>query len=74
LLEHETIDGAEAARLIDEANGEPVHPVGTKRVSALSAASRAAAKEASKAPAASVPVPPTPAPTPNWQPPTLPAV
>jgi hypothetical protein len=32
LLEHETIDGAEAARLIDEANGEPVHPVGTKTV------------------------------------------
>jgi cell division protease FtsH len=74
LLELETIDGAEAARLIDEANGEPVHPVGTKTVSALSAASRAAAKEASKAPAASVPVPPTPAPTPNWQPPKLPAV
>jgi cell division protease FtsH len=76
LLEAETIDGAEAARLIDEANGEPVHPVGTKTVSALSAASRAAAKEAAKAPAASVPVPPTPtpAPTPNWQPPTLPAV
>jgi cell division protease FtsH len=76
LLEAETIDGAEAARLIDEANGEPVHPVGTKTVSALSAASRAAAKEAAKAPAASVPVAPTPAPapTPNWQPPTLPAV
>ena len=40
MLEHETIDGAEAARLIDEANGEPVHPVGTKTVSALSAKSR----------------------------------
>jgi cell division protease FtsH len=77
LLEHETIDGAEAARLIDEANGEPVHPVGTKTVSALSAKSRAALKERALAPAATVPAPaatPTPTPPPNWQPPTLPAV
>ena len=35
LLEHETLDGESAARLIDEAFGEPVHPVGTKTVSAL---------------------------------------
>jgi cell division protease FtsH len=77
LLEHETIDGAEAARLIDEANGEPVHPVGTKTVSALSAKSRAALKERALAPAATVPAPaatPAPTPPPNWQPPTLPAV
>ncbi|MGB8178611.1 MAG: ATP-dependent zinc metalloprotease FtsH [Acidimicrobiales bacterium] len=77
LLEHETIDGAEAARLIDEANGEPVHPVGTKTVSALSAKSRAALKEQALAPAATVPAPaatPAPTPPPNWQPPTLPAV
>ncbi len=79
LLEHETIDGAEAARLIDEANGEPVHPVGTKTVSALSAKSRAAAKEQANelanAPAATTPAPSTPAtPAPGWQPPTLPAV
>jgi cell division protease FtsH len=77
LLEHETIDGAEAARLIDEANGEPVHPVGTKTVSALSAKSRAALKEQALAPAATVPTPaatPAPTPPPNWQPPTLPAV
>jgi cell division protease FtsH len=31
LLERETIDGAEVARLIDEANGGPVHPGGDKR-------------------------------------------
>jgi cell division protease FtsH len=35
LLEHETLDGESAARLIDEAFGEPVHPVGTKTVSTL---------------------------------------
>ena len=68
LLEHETIDGAEAARLIDEANGEPVHPAGTKTVSALNGVGKAAA---SKEPA---PVASAPAPAPNWQPPTLPAV
>jgi cell division protease FtsH len=28
LLERETIDGAEVARLVDEANGGPVHPEG----------------------------------------------
>ncbi len=37
LLENETIDGEVAARLIDEAHGEPVHPNGTKTVSALRA-------------------------------------
>ncbi len=35
LLESETIDGEEAARLIDEAWGEPVHPAGTKTVRSL---------------------------------------
>jgi cell division protease FtsH len=35
LLENETIDGETAARLIDEAHGEPVHPKGTKTVSSL---------------------------------------
>jgi cell division protease FtsH len=75
LLERETIDGAEAARLIDEANGEPVHPAGTKTVSALSGVGKPVpAKEASPvAPAATSPAPPVPA-APSWQPPTLPAV
>jgi cell division protease FtsH len=39
LLESETIDGEEAARLIDEAWGEPVHPAGTKTVRSLHLAS-----------------------------------
>jgi cell division protease FtsH len=76
LLEHETIDGAEAARLIDEANGEPVHPEGTKTVSALSHIGKSStSKEATPvAPAAASPST-NPAPvTPNWQPPKLPAV
>jgi cell division protease FtsH len=38
LLEHETIDGDTAARLIDEAYGQPVHPAGNKSASALRAA------------------------------------
>ncbi len=72
LLEHETIDGEEAARLIDEAHGEPVHPQGAKTVSTLSGVGRAPA------------APATPAETPvsvsadvvapTWQPPTLPSV
>jgi cell division protease FtsH len=76
LLDRETIDGADAARLIDEANGEPVHPAGTKTVSALSGVGKSVpAKEADPlAPAATSPAtPPVPA-APNWQPPTLPAV
>jgi cell division protease FtsH len=74
LLERETIDGADAARLIDEANGEPVHPAGTKTVSALSGVGKTTpAKEAAPVAAASPATPPAPA-TPNWQPPTLPAV
>jgi len=78
LIEHETIDGAEAARLIDEANGEPVHPVGTKTVSSLS--TLADAKPTPEA-APTAPSQPTPSEEPvpatanaNWQPPTLPAV
>jgi cell division protease FtsH len=75
LLDRETIDGAEAARLIDEANGEPVHPAGTKTVSALTGVGKVPAKEADPlAPAATSPAtPPVPA-APSWQPPTLPAV
>jgi cell division protease FtsH len=75
LLESETIDGAEAARLIDEANGEPVHPEGTKTVSALSGVGKAPSTSRNSTPvapaAASSPTAPA---TPNWQPPTLPAV
>ena len=67
LLEHETIDGDEAARLIDEANGAPVHPAGTKTVSSLNLSKPAATVDASVAEAA------TPAPE-AWEPPTLPAV
>ena len=75
LLERETIDGADAARLIDEANGEPVHPEGTKTVSTLSGIGKAAPKKepAPVAAAVSPTAPRVPA-TPNWQPPTLPAV
>ena len=69
LLEHETLDGETAARLIDEAHGEPVHAHGTKTVSSLTGVSRAAAKNPTPEPALS-PV----ATKPNWQPPTLPAV
>jgi len=64
LLEQETIDGETAARLIDEAHGEQVHPEGTKTVSSLTGVGAASAKKA-----------PTPVvPAPGWQPPTLPAV
>jgi cell division protease FtsH len=73
LLEHETIDGAEAARLIDEANGEPVHPAGTKTVSALSGIGKSAKEPAPVTSAATSPAPSVPA-APTWQPPTLPAV
>ncbi|MEO9180993.1 MAG: ATP-dependent zinc metalloprotease FtsH [Acidimicrobiales bacterium] len=67
LLEHETLDGETAARLIDEAHGEQVHPVGTKTVSSLAGVGA----NASKAP---TPKPPSVAQTPGWLPPTLPAV
>ena len=53
------VDGETAAKLINEAFGEPVHPKGTKTVSSLSGPD-----------AASSPVAPT---TTQWQPPTLPA-
>jgi cell division protease FtsH len=69
LLEHETIDGDTAAKLIDEANGEAVWPEGTKTVSALSGVGAKASKPPAPVPA------PAPAPAaPGWQPPTLPAV
>jgi cell division protease FtsH len=63
LLEQETVDGETAARLIDEAHGEQVHPEGTKTVSSLSGVGAASAKKA-----------PPALPPPAWQPPTLPAV
>jgi cell division protease FtsH len=72
LLESETIDGETAARLIDEAHGEPVHVAGTKTVSALNGVAKPAPPDTS-APVAPVPVTPVPA-APTWQPPTLPAV
>jgi cell division protease FtsH len=73
LLEHETLDGETAARLIDEAHGEPVHDRSTKTVSTL-VASRAPAAAPDK-PAAAAPTPvPAPVPASTWQPPTLPAV
>ncbi|HUZ42627.1 MAG TPA: ATP-dependent zinc metalloprotease FtsH [Acidimicrobiales bacterium] len=70
VLEHETIDGETAARLIDEAHGEQVHPEGTKTVSSLASVGAAASKKDPKAPA----TPPVVPPLPGWQPPTLPAV
>ena len=70
LLEHETIDGETAARLIDEAHGEPVHPEGSKTVSSLTGVGSSSAATRRATPAS----PTTPAQTPGWQPPTLPAV
>ncbi len=61
LLERETLDGEEAAQLIDEAHGEPVHTRANKTVSSLT----------SKTPRVE---PEVLAPAPTWQPPTLPAV
>ena len=61
LLERETLDGEEAAQLIDEAHGEPVHTRANKTVSSLT----------SKSPRVE---PEVLAPAPTWQPPTLPAV
>ena len=55
LLEHETIDGETAARLIDEAHGEQVHPEGTKTVSSLAGVGAASASKKNPAPAAPVP-------------------
>ena len=45
LLETETLDGLTAARLIDEAHGEAVHPEGLKTVSSLRSSSRSEAPE-----------------------------
>jgi len=69
LLEAETLDGETAARLIDEAHGEQIHPEGSKTVSSLAGVGAASASKKSPAPVA--PVAP---PLPGWQPPTLPAV
>ena len=73
LLEHETIDGETAAHLIDEAHGEPVHPAGTRTVSALGL--RRDTNEPSEVSTnGNVAPAPVPAAAPTWQPPTLPAV
>jgi cell division protease FtsH len=76
LLEHETIDGEAAARLIDEAHGEPVHPFGSRTVSALGLRQDTAGAPDTPEVAASGKSAPTPvsAAAPAWQPPTLPAV
>ena len=76
LLEHETIDGEAAARLIDEAHGEPVHPFGSRTVSALGLRQDTAGGPDAPEVAASGKSAPTPvsAAAPAWQPPTLPAV
>ena len=68
LLENETIDGETAARLIDEAHGEQVHPEGSKTVSSLAGVGAASASKKNPTPAPAAP------PLPGWQPPTLPAV
>jgi cell division protease FtsH len=60
LLEHESIDGEAAARLIDEAHGQPVHPEGVKTGKAISI----------PAPANDVVAEPTT----EWAPPSLPGV
>jgi cell division protease FtsH len=75
LLEHETIDGEAAAQLIDEAHGEPVHPAGTKTVSALGLRQAPAEPSESSTNGNVAPAPsPVGAAAPTWQPPTLPAV
>ena len=75
LLEHETIDGETAARLIDEAHGEPVHPVGSKTVSALGLRQGAPTRnEESSNGSSGTPVAPVPVGAPAWQPPTLPSI
>jgi len=63
LLEHETIDGEEAARLIDEAHGAPVHPAGSRTVSSLNL--RANDGDSLDSPVLSAP---------TWEPPALPSV
>ena len=68
LLEHETIDGEEAARLIDEAFGAPVHPAGSRTVSSLNLSKEPAVVAVDAPVAAEAPTAPT------WEPPTLPSV
>ena len=81
LLEHETIDGDEAAHLIDEAFGEAVHAKGSKTMSSLKLTSRTAAAGATESTPTPAPSPtplpvasPAPVPTSSWEPPTLPSV
>jgi cell division protease FtsH len=75
LLEHETIDGETAAHLIDEAHGEPVHPQGTRTVSALGLRQDTSEPSEVSSNGNVAPAPaPVPAAAPTWKPPTLPAV
>ena len=81
LLEHETIDGDEAARLIDEAFGEAVHTKGSKSMSSLKLSGRTATPSTADSVPSPAPVPaptpvtsPAPVPTSSWEPPTLPSV
>ena len=81
LLEHETIDGDEAARLIDEAFGEAVHAKGSKSMSSLKLSGRTATPSTADSVPSPAPVPaptpvtsPAPVPTSSWEPPTLPSV
>lgn len=69
LLEHETIDGETAARLIDEAFGQPVWPAGSKTVSSLQQqnSTNGAVAEATQSSNESSTS------DPSWDPPTLPA-
>jgi cell division protease FtsH len=64
LLANETIDGDTAAKLIDEAFGQPVHPDGSKSASALKAATGEEVVESSEAPASTTDA--------TWAPPSLP--
>jgi cell division protease FtsH len=74
LLEHETLDGEAAARLIDEAHGEPVHDRKIKTVSSLSTPKPPAVVVEAPAPAPIPDAVPEPVTAQAWQPPTLPAV
>src|SRR5580698_3000059 len=56
LLENETLDGESAARIIDEAHGEQVHPEGTKTVSSLAGVGAASASKKNPAPASELTV------------------
>ena len=69
LLQHETIDGEEAARLVDEAFGEAVHPAGKKTVRTMVQQSSDSANSLAE----SETVAPATEPE-GWAPPSLPSV